>query len=162
MAKERQNMFRASVRSFGPRLMMIASGLKSSSPRGTKAALDSLSEIDSDLAIPAMEVVFGDEPEEFSGPIVAWLAGREGHEASLALARFGIFHPMKGIRKASAEALRDRPVVEYGAAVMDIVLTPFSPAGVIPIQAGVDGPILGFQKSYRREGAERDRRSYDK
>lgn len=156
MLNERQNMFRVSLQNFRPRLMLIAEGLKSNSSKGIKAATESLQKIDSDLAIPAMEVVFGDESEEVTTPIVQWLSRREGQEASIALAHFGIFHPVEGVRRAAAEALQERPVVEYGAAVMDMVLTPFSPAGVIPIQASVNGPVLGFQKSYRREGAERD------
>ncbi len=156
MVKERQKLFRDSVRSFGPKLNQIAEGLRSSYSTDVKAAIEELRQINSDLAIPAMELIFGDESEEVTRAIIEWLNQREGRESSLALARFGIFHPIEGIRKGAALALQDRPVVEYGAAVVDMVLSPFSPAGIIPIRHGIDGPVLGFQKSYHREGAEAD------
>ncbi len=153
MVKSRQESLQDSIQKYQRTLNRIERGLKSEDQATFKRAVQELEEIRDEAAVPAVELTFGGEPESVSHYAVEWLSRREGREASIALARFGIFHPDPRIRLAAASSLRGRPVVEYGAAVVDMALTPFSAAGSIPIHSR-NGDILGFQETYRREGAE--------
>lgn len=153
MVKSRQESLRESIQKYQRTLTRIERGLKSDNQATFKRAVQELEDLSDEAAVPAVELTFGGEPESVSHCAVNWLSKREGREASIALARFGIFHPDPRIRSAAAISLRGRPVVEYGAAVVDMALTPFSAAGSIPIHSS-NGDILGFQETYRREGAE--------
>lgn len=155
MVRSRQESLQESIQKYQRTLNRIERGLKSEDQATFKRAVQELEDISDEAAVPAVELTFGGEPESVSHYAVEWLSKREGREASIALARFGIFHPDPRIRSAAAFSLRGRPVVEYGAAVVDMALTPFSAAGSIPIHSR-NGDILGFQETYRREGAQAD------
>lgn len=155
MVRSRQESLQESIQKYQRTLNRIERGLKSEDQATFKRAVQELEDISDEAAVPAVELTFGGEPESVSHYAVEWLSKREGREASIALARFGIFHPDPRIRLAAAFSLRGRPVVEYGAAVVDMALTPFSAAGSIPIHSR-NGDILGFQETYRREGAQAD------
>lgn len=102
MVKSRQESLQESIQKYQRTLNRIEKGLKSEDQATFKRAVQELEDISDEAAVPAVELTFGGEPESVSHYAVEWLSRREGREASIALARFGIFHPDPRIRLAAA------------------------------------------------------------
>lgn len=112
-AKNRARQAAVNMRKWEPTLRAIRKGLAYRSQRHRQAATERLMAIDDPTAIGPMEVMFSRHNEQTARLMVNALASMKAREASLVLARQGMFSPWKEVREAATRQLRARDLHSF-------------------------------------------------
>ena len=120
---EETNEAQADLRTWFPRLQKLARQLRSRDKTRRAEAEQEFRAIRDVRAVPALERLAGDNKQQ--ARLVAQVLGQmQVYQASLALARMGIFLPWPDIRSEAALQLRQHPADNYIPALLAEMATP--------------------------------------
>jgi hypothetical protein len=112
-----------SLKKWEPQLAKLADRLGGSAAQ-RESAIASLKKNADDSAIRAIEYVLAGRDEATAQIAVEALRSLEGFEASIALARQGVFSPWPAVRESAALALKGRPLDYFVPDLMALLSTP--------------------------------------
>jgi len=103
-----------------------------------EAAVRELKSIADPDAIPALEFLLANGPEEHGRLLVELLAGMKTHHAADSLARVAVLSRWESVRQAASRKLRSRPIETFAPELMAALRTPIqSRIGLYVGQGGV-------------------------
>jgi hypothetical protein len=112
-----------SLKKFSSKIERIAERLAGSKTQRA-AAIAELRAAADPSAIPAIELILAGRDEETAQVVVETFAKIEGPEASLALARQGVFCPWPAVRKGASAALRERRFEDFVPSLITLLVRP--------------------------------------
>ena len=141
-----------SMKKYGRTVRRIASRLNSRDFEKRDAAAKELLEIRDSKAIGAVVEELKTPKQHTSNLVIKWADQLEDVEASLVIARYGLAHPNRQVRRNAVRRLRERPLHDFVPGLMGLLSTPIQ----TNVQAQVDstGSLRGIRQRFSREGFE--------
>ena len=134
---------------YGKPLSQLAREFNSRHLQVRADARHKLNEIQDPLAIAPIEAILGTASVEAAQAAVGCLSTIADPEASLALARFAMFHPQAKVKLAALDRIKTRPYHDYVPSALDLLSAPVV-SMAIPV-VGPNGTLTGFRQSFIQE-----------
>jgi hypothetical protein len=115
----------ASLKRWEAKLTQIVNGL-AGSVRQRDHALAELDKIADPLAIPAVELMLSGQSADAAEAAISLFRRIKDVDSSQALAKQALFSQWPEVRKSAAEALKSKPVDDFGPALISLLATPVS------------------------------------
>ena len=111
-----QHGMRKTLESFDdwvPKIKSIVIDLHSGRSKVMTKAFEALDRIDSEAALPSLEVFASNVDDDLAKPLIRKIASVRSRDSCLALVRIALAHPSASIRSITAEAIRKYPQSHY-------------------------------------------------
>ncbi|MCR9293372.1 MAG: Hint domain-containing protein [bacterium] len=138
-----------SMLEFGSQIQSIADGLASPQLDIRDAAENRLLALQAPEAVPCVEARFSNAGPEISAIVLNWLAKIDSVEASQAIARFALFHPIPAVRMQASQALKDRSLFDFVPDMLEMLESPVAMMLVPSVDR--NGNLQGYRQAFAQE-----------
>lgn len=136
-----------SIATYRQQLQSISAMLRE--PRKLAAGKEALMKIQDEDAVPAVEAIFASPHEAMSKLTIDWLATIDSADASQAIARHSLFHPVQEVRHYATGRLKQRPFHDFVPDMLNMLSAPVS-AMIVP-EFDANGSLTGYRQAFAQE-----------
>lgn len=156
--EEVQNFSRAnevikkSLSKYGTDIRFVASNWSSTDSAKRDAALKRMVDLDSNDIVPGIESYCLKNPAKAAVGL-EWLGRIDSPESSLAVAKIGVMHNDKSVRRTAADILKSRPLHDFVPEMLSMMATPIT-STLVP-SFDEEGRQIGYSQALSQERFDR-------